>query len=122
MLEFYDWLFFFMQKTAYDMRISDWSSDVCSSDVCRGAPAPWRAEVFGCRRVSRRGYGSCRRSAFEVPGRGDQRQPVAQGAEAADHAHGQVAEVALAAERDRKSGVVGKACGSTWRSRGPPDH
>src|SRR3546814_2867594 len=30
--------FFFKQKTAYEMRISDWSSDVCSSDlllVCR---------------------------------------------------------------------------------------
>src|SRR3546814_10152908 len=25
--------FVFMQKTAYDMRISDWSSDVCSSDL-----------------------------------------------------------------------------------------
>src|SRR3546814_12206395 len=25
--------FFFNQKTAYDMRISDWSSDVCSSDL-----------------------------------------------------------------------------------------
>src|SRR3546814_9174938 len=28
-------VFFFKQKTAYDMRISDWSSDVCSSDLCR---------------------------------------------------------------------------------------
>src|SRR3546814_6324270 len=28
-------LFFFKQKTAYDMRISDWSSDVCSSDLPR---------------------------------------------------------------------------------------
>src|SRR3546814_4898926 len=28
-----DVLFFFKQKTAYDMRISDWSSDVCSSDL-----------------------------------------------------------------------------------------
>src|SRR3546814_13527353 len=28
-------LFFFKQKTAYEMRISDWSSDVCSSDL------PW---------------------------------------------------------------------------------
>src|SRR3546814_1326368 len=28
--------FFFKQKTAYDMRISDWSSDVCSSDLERG--------------------------------------------------------------------------------------
>src|SRR3546814_17787989 len=27
--------FFFKQKTAYEMRISDWSSDVGSSDLCR---------------------------------------------------------------------------------------
>src|SRR3546814_17617073 len=27
--------FFFKQKTAYEMRISDWSSDVCSSDLHR---------------------------------------------------------------------------------------
>src|SRR3546814_10214320 len=26
-------IFFFNQKTAYEMRISDWSSDVCSSDL-----------------------------------------------------------------------------------------
>src|SRR3546814_17992786 len=26
-------VFFFKQKTAYEMRISDWSSDVCSSDI-----------------------------------------------------------------------------------------
>src|SRR3546814_7702933 len=33
--------FFFKQKTAYEMRISDWSSDVCSSDLvgARGAVA-----------------------------------------------------------------------------------
>src|SRR3546814_1654491 len=35
---FFDRLFFFKQKTAYDMRISDWSSDVCSSDL-KSAPA-----------------------------------------------------------------------------------
>src|SRR3546814_2176835 len=29
--------FFFKQKTAYEMRISDWSSDVCSSDLGGGA-------------------------------------------------------------------------------------
>src|SRR3546814_9169295 len=29
--------FFFKQKTAYEMRISDWSSDVCSSDLGRAA-------------------------------------------------------------------------------------
>src|SRR3546814_9889092 len=28
-----DCFFFFKQKTAYDLRISDWSSDVCSSDL-----------------------------------------------------------------------------------------
>src|SRR3546814_1489798 len=31
--------FFFKQKTAYEMRISDWSSDVCSSDLVSGDPA-----------------------------------------------------------------------------------
>src|SRR3546814_3694914 len=29
----FTWFFFFKQKTAYEMRISDWSSDVCSSDL-----------------------------------------------------------------------------------------
>src|SRR3546814_7042141 len=30
---FFCFFFFFKQKTAYEMRISDWSSDVCSSDL-----------------------------------------------------------------------------------------
>src|SRR3546814_11142548 len=30
------WIFFFKQMTAYEMRISDWSSDVCSSDLLAG--------------------------------------------------------------------------------------
>src|SRR3546814_4101761 len=30
--------FFFKQKTAYEMRISDWSSDVCSSDLYESRP------------------------------------------------------------------------------------
>src|SRR3546814_14753312 len=34
--------FFYKQKTAYEMRISDWSSDVCSSDLATGAQ---RAEI-----------------------------------------------------------------------------
>src|SRR3546814_4888581 len=37
--------FFFKQKTAYEMRISDWSSDVCSSDLGLNAP-PGFAEDF----------------------------------------------------------------------------
>src|SRR3546814_4745189 len=48
--------FFFKQKTAYEMRISDWSSDVCSSDLSRfidvsakeGA-APFSGAGFGLR-------------------------------------------------------------------------
>src|SRR3546814_4638874 len=35
--------FFFKQKTAYEMRISDWSSDVCSSDL---ADALSRIDVY----------------------------------------------------------------------------
>src|SRR3546814_9220799 len=39
-------VFFFKQKTAYEMRISDWSSDVCSSDlVVRGRKGEYRKEM-----------------------------------------------------------------------------
>src|SRR3546814_4230355 len=42
-------VFFFKQKTAYEMRISDWSSDVCSSDLTveggRGAVVEVNAET-----------------------------------------------------------------------------
>src|SRR3546814_2444130 len=33
-------IFFFKQKTAYEMRISDWSSDVCSSDLLTNRHRP----------------------------------------------------------------------------------
>src|SRR3546814_2608748 len=39
----FDAVFFFKQKTAYEMRISDWSSDVCSSDL---TPVSDVADVF----------------------------------------------------------------------------
>src|SRR3546814_6542026 len=43
--------FLFKQKTAYEMRISDWSSDVCSSDLLRLAPdhpalGAWRRQII----------------------------------------------------------------------------
>src|SRR3546814_5521171 len=40
--------FFFKQKTAYEMRISDWSSDVCSSDLPRPAlmSMSWRGNLY----------------------------------------------------------------------------
>src|SRR3546814_7011929 len=44
--------YFFKQKTAYEMRISDWSSDVCSSDL-----SPAREFIRGGR-----AYTSCRRA------------------------------------------------------------
>src|SRR3546814_4742682 len=58
-------LFFFKQKTAYEMRISDWSSDVCSSDLRYGRGRHrlrWQA-VARCRPL--RSYGRRR------PCRGD---------------------------------------------------
>src|SRR3546814_996610 len=47
---------FFKQKTAYEMRISDWSSDVCSSDLAtrfsiEAAPVAFRVSVDGDRLV-----------------------------------------------------------------------
>src|SRR3546814_5197240 len=57
------YVFFFKQKTAYEMRMSDWSSDVCSSDRVRGSQlfaqvldakfAPHPGEVVGGHRVVR---------------------------------------------------------------------
>src|SRR3546814_7570736 len=47
-------VFFFKQKTAYEMRISDWSSDVCSSDLRNAQPG-------GC--GPRTGRGAVDRSA-----------------------------------------------------------
>src|SRR3546814_19543295 len=44
MLWFY--FFFFKQKTAYEVRISDWSSDVCSSDLAAPAPPGRRAPAI----------------------------------------------------------------------------
>src|SRR3546814_18296434 len=37
--------FFFKQKTAYEMRISDWSSDVCSSDLLSANPESVRGAL-----------------------------------------------------------------------------
>src|SRR3546814_6225926 len=39
------YFFFFKQKTAYEMRISDWSSDVCSSDLLDPVPKRDQAVV-----------------------------------------------------------------------------
>src|SRR3546814_8410071 len=41
--------FFFKQKTAYEMRISDWSSDVCSSDLIKNKSAANSTIFLVCR-------------------------------------------------------------------------
>src|SRR3546814_19830854 len=53
-------VFFFKQKTAYEMRISDWSSDVCSSDLYEAVPAwltPRWAAAFTSSNVSTKHVG-----------------------------------------------------------------
>src|SRR3546814_486934 len=44
--------FFFKQKTAYEMRISDWSSDVCSSDLQIGAAVNGQGGIVDWRTVT----------------------------------------------------------------------
>src|SRR3546814_3603989 len=46
--------FFFKQKTAYELRISDWSSDVCSSDLQQRYDRREESRVFGDVDVERR--------------------------------------------------------------------
>src|SRR3546814_9767697 len=46
--------FFFKQKTAYEMRISDWSSDVCSSDLLLGSHCIVRSGSKAVARASAR--------------------------------------------------------------------
>src|SRR3546814_6961002 len=63
--------FFFKQKTAYEMRISDWSSDVCSSDLESFSLEPvtllkvteskaWQADRSEERRVGKECVSTCR--------------------------------------------------------------
>src|SRR3546814_7502436 len=47
-------VFFFKQKTAYEMRISDWSSDVCSSDLHADFRRPDRGSLLGADAAARR--------------------------------------------------------------------
>src|SRR3546814_4471141 len=49
--------FFFKQKTAYEMRISDWSSDVCSSDLTAPPQVPSLRFASGVPQGRRRAFG-----------------------------------------------------------------
>src|SRR3546814_6394588 len=62
--------FFFKQKTAYDVRISDWSSDVCSSDL------PDRTREIS-RKQDRHGTGmTARRAPMQRPVAGVRSSPA----------------------------------------------
>src|SRR3546814_6609494 len=95
-------LFFFKQKTAYEMRISDWSSDVCSSDLPVQRHARRRLEE------ERQLLGVALSREVDVPCR--------------------IAAVARRHAGDDFDGVrseerrVGKECVSTCRSRWSPYH
>src|SRR3546814_13850615 len=90
-------VFFFKQNTAYDMRISDWSSDVCSSDLALGAHAV--DDDFSARRD---GEAAAQRNARRIGG------IEAARAAAAGQAPGQ-AQAQDERHRDRKRGVWGKS-------------
>src|SRR3546814_3330704 len=96
------YFFFFKQKTAYEMRISDWSSDVCSSDLTE---APVHGPGTGRRfpvLLARRALGF---RGFSRP------LPL-------DHHRAQDRQLVERSEERR----VGKECVSTCRSRWSPYH
>src|SRR3546814_19116181 len=70
----YALFFFFKQKTAYEMRISDWSSDVCSSDLMRAHVRCVRIKVIdamhelGAERIRVARHGDARRGTDVMPG------------------------------------------------------
>src|SRR3546814_9794429 len=92
-------VFFFKQKTAYEMRISDWSSDVCSSDLLPPLPHTRR---------------SCADDRMCQGWRSHQRGDVEDALYSADR------EVRHCGMRRSEERRVGKECVSTCRSRWSP--
>src|SRR3546814_3877183 len=91
--------FFFKQKTAYEMRISDWSSDVCSSDLPTASKLTRLSAVVN--RRSRDGMMLSTTSATS------------------DVTTWDWPSISLPRSEERR---VGKECVSTCRSRWPPYH
>src|SRR3546814_4857717 len=96
--------FFFKQKTAYEMRISDWSSDVCSSDLFHTAVS--RLQIFCSEDLG----------AFYLDVLKDRLYTAGQDSHARRSA--QTALHHIRSEERR----VGKECVSTCRSRWSPYH
>src|SRR3546814_3248473 len=97
---------FFKQKTAYEMRISDWSSDVCSSDL----KSPTEVPVCVMTVVGDIVHPLFRRSAED--GDAPCRMPRSAGLAAF------LANGVIRSDESR----VGKECVSKCRSRWPTDH
>src|SRR3546814_10489160 len=116
---------FFKQKTAYEMRISDWSSDVCSSDLAENCPVQTGAVM---QQVT---LGDVAAHAVAQQHDGDIRMLLAdvliEAGQVADHL-GPAILVCKMAERPCFAGFrseerrVGKECVSTCRSRWSPSH
>src|SRR3546814_9412697 len=96
--------FFFKQKTAYELRISDWSSDVCSSDLQIVQRRTARAAV------RRRG------GLSPIYGAGRERRRIYLDRAARRDAPARLRERELAEGRSEER-RVGKECVSTGRSR-----
>src|SRR3546814_5786096 len=108
-------VFFFKQKTAYEMRISDWRSDVCSSDLELEA-GPLRRRLTVAR-------GRILGEAAQHPAVEEMLAPAVAVERAQARQAGAVGGVveALRAVRSEER-RVGKECVSTCRSRWSPSH
>src|SRR3546814_1613196 len=106
------YFFFFKQKTAYEMRISDWSSDVCSSDLSELLRQLQELPV-----AARAGF-ITEFLQREVQGFLRLAQPPAATSRFLDLGTDSLMAVELRSEERR----VGKECGSTCRSRWSPLH
>src|SRR3546814_15722236 len=102
-----EFFFFFKQKTAYEMRISDWSSDVCSSDLWPGGQGGGR----GAQKHGGRESGAADRWHGCLLPVGRWPRPRTGAASASLWA--------IVRSEERR---VGKACVSTCRSRWSPYH
>src|SRR3546814_14699426 len=94
------------------MRISDWSSDVCSSDLIAVAAAGGEAEVGGAR-------GDLQREplpAAGTVGKSGHRDTVLQRTAAGGGEHGTAAAITVAVVVRSEERRVGKECVSTFRS------
>src|SRR3546814_14744304 len=120
--------FFFKQKTAYEMRISDWSSDVCSSDLGPRRQPAWKAkadaaelpEIMVGGENQRVGLGTNGQRHAETPAdmlHDPRRASEAFGA--VDHLRMPTRAAIEARSEERR---VGKECVSTCRSRWAPYH